>query len=563
MKRLGVVVLGLLLSVAPSFAGDAPEAAAPPPAMQQASKLGVAFGSTLMTADEALMRSKLHATAMKGTVGEALAERVYLDKVLAPSHSGGREWFSVAPRSGPQGFDHIFIHTDAKGTPRQLMIAESKYGSSQLGFTKTGLQMGTSWCNSRLSALEKLYSSFAESALTEQARMPLLTKNRLSLRLPNKRTVNCWQERENGPWKADCRAKEIPLVRRAAANYASFFRGAAAGKMTYRRRLFHVTPAGDDLLVEVRDLDKSLSGRSPRHPAAYEQVGSFSLKGANARTGISSPAVREEVAAKFAKEFGVDDATARNMAGRILRKNSPAQMANRTIPLWRRPTVQGGALALLGGGLDIGAQVLTTGTVDWTRSGQMTLLSCAAAASAATTQRLLVRSAVSPLLRKGLSGGVGVLVFAAKDYWDAYAGHQTWEQAHVSTVIGSVGMGIGVLTWGAVEAGLMSLPATIGATASTGTAIASLHGAALTSASAAWWGGGSLAAGGGGVATGGMVVGAVTFAAVVATTAVVCYVAYLGYDYYCTQQEEQRLDEQIRFLSEEAYWNNRLMLQLP
>lgn len=71
-------------------------------------------------------------------------------------------------------------------------------------------------------------------------------------------------------------------------------------------------------------------------------------------------------------------------------------------------------------------------------------------------------------------------------------------------VLGGVGAGVGagvLLGWGAYG-GVMAL-----GTASTGTAIGALSGAAATNATLAWLGGGSLAAGGGGMALGSAVLG--------------------------------------------------------
>lgn len=71
-------------------------------------------------------------------------------------------------------------------------------------------------------------------------------------------------------------------------------------------------------------------------------------------------------------------------------------------------------------------------------------------------------------------------------------------------VLGGIGAGLGagaLLGWGAYG-GVMAL-----GTASTGTAIGALSGAAATNATLAWLGGGSLAAGGGGMALGSAVLG--------------------------------------------------------
>lgn len=86
--------------------------------------------------------------------------------------------------------------------------------------------------------------------------------------------------------------------------------------------------------------------------------------------------------------------------------------------------------------------------------------------------------------------------------------HQTKEyaaEAFKSAAISGVGILSGVAAGGAVAAfaptAAMGIATTFG-TASTGTAIAALHGAVQTNAALAWLGGGALAAGGGGMAAG-------------------------------------------------------------
>ena len=72
---------------------------------------------------------------------------------------------------------------------------------------------------------------------------------------------------------------------------------------------------------------------------------------------------------------------------------------------------------------------------------------------------------------------------------------------------GAAAIASGALAGVAVYGGTMAL-----ATASTGTAIATLHGVAATNAALAWLGGGSVAAGGGGMAAGAWVLGGVAVA---------------------------------------------------
>ncbi len=74
-------------------------------------------------------------------------------------------------------------------------------------------------------------------------------------------------------------------------------------------------------------------------------------------------------------------------------------------------------------------------------------------------------------------------------------------------IVGAKGVSAGAV----LALGSMSTVASLG-TASTGTAIASLSGAAAKSATLAWFGGGSLASGGGGIALGSMTLGGIALA---------------------------------------------------
>jgi predicted alpha/beta-hydrolase family hydrolase len=75
-------------------------------------------------------------------------------------------------------------------------------------------------------------------------------------------------------------------------------------------------------------------------------------------------------------------------------------------------------------------------------------------------------------------------------------------------------------------------------TASTGTAVSTLSGAAATNAALAWWGGGSLAVGGGGIGGGTAVIA--TTAGVAAVAVVVVYVGYQTWKHFKTAKEQHR-----------------------
>lgn len=103
----------------------------------------------------------------------------------------------------------------------------------------------------------------------------------------------------------------------------------------------------------------------------------------------------------------------------------------------------------------------------------------------------------------------------------------------------SVATAAGVAAWMGVPTAVTTAVTYIG-TASTGTAIASLHGAAATNATLAWLGGGSIASGGGGMALGSSVLAGITFgAATVAAAAIGTIVANIHYSNKLTEAHKK------------------------
>ncbi|MCX5391528.1 hypothetical protein [Streptomyces sp. NBC_00094] len=113
---------------------------------------------------------------------------------------------------------------------------------------------------------------------------------------------------------------------------------------------------------------------------------------------------------------------------------------------------------------------------------------------------------------------------------------------------GAAGAGIGTATYLAVGAF---------ATASTGTAISGLSGAAASSATLAWLGGGSLAAGGGGMAAGTMVL-----AAAVAVPALVVGGVLLEWQGRSAREDQEKVAEELDAAESELTESRRTLSEV-
>ena len=80
-----------------------------PPSSLANSALVSATATALARADVAFARSRIVDVHYKGAFGESVAGKAFLRKYLQAE--GG--WQSITPRSGRQGFDHVFIKQGA------------------------------------------------------------------------------------------------------------------------------------------------------------------------------------------------------------------------------------------------------------------------------------------------------------------------------------------------------------------------------------------------------------------------------------------------------------------
>ena len=132
-------------------------------------------------ADLSFARHTLLIKHSSGSLGEAIAQRMFLRSKLGESISG--QWINLAPRSGRQGFDHLFLRME--NGKFKWMIGESKFGSSQLGRTdgKTVTQMSWTWIRKRAIKLGEAYLAInnIDASSIPAKKMPFIKTDRKSV----------------------------------------------------------------------------------------------------------------------------------------------------------------------------------------------------------------------------------------------------------------------------------------------------------------------------------------------------------------------------------------------
>lgn len=447
------------------------------------------------SADMAWHASKVNFPLLKGEIGEAVVSW-YLG---GAGYGKAGKWCSLTPRLGRQGLDHLSVELNRNGIPKSLMVGETKYGTSKLGLTQDGRQMGELWTRNRLSKLGTIYTKISQSQVRIQKIPHAISGGikEVTIPLKNGESRLFWQAQghPSNIWCFNGTTEELAEARLQAKHVSSL---CLSGH--YRGRIYHVQGLGtENIKLSVYD---SKTFQSYKHTKPLDQVSFSSLKQLS-KIMRSSNVVPELCRA------GVSCSGAPHLA-RYLQKSNFEKRS------WVSSVVKSSCwpVALFG--------VALTGMefVNWLQtdsfSVQPVLLGSGTMMSGVLLLKmsppLMVQSQMamgkSYSLSKGLnftpkalSGslgiGVGILLLEAWN-WGAYCqGEITLDTAMTNTAIGLVGIGASL----AAYSGIVGTASLLG-TASTGSAISGLSGAAATNASLAWLGGGSLASGGGGVAAG-------------------------------------------------------------
>lgn len=444
-------------------------------------------------------------TALKGAVGESV-----MDKLLSNHLKESGQWQRLA-RLGPQGIDGLYVKLDAKGVPKDLLVAEAKFGTSRLSNTVDGCQqMSHCWISKRLKTTAGYYRSHSQSQL------------------------------------------------------AQFLEAAADGKIRYRANVSRLSMTNGQFTMTMAPVKVSYS--NPTQVFLNDsQAKSFRLRPKQVKTAFSE-SIAEDLLKHSPSRYPIRQRAlteARQMVKMASEKSSlpslidhyrpqPQVTLNQTLKLAGKSGL--GIGAGLGGGIELLTQLASGQPLDGQRVVEMALLAEASRYAGSFTgialqqtllnheAQLLSKLVLPKTLSPGLSGFTGGVMAGAVFSYGAYLmGYTSLAQANQSMAVNLATMVLvdAVATPLAI-AGLTSLAGTLGVTAGTGTAIASLSGATATNATLAWVGGGTLASGGLGVAGG---------TAIVATGVgvIVMGVAVIGGGiYYLKDQEAER--ERVGYL---------------
>lgn len=503
--------------------------------------LGV-VGASLARAEEALGRSLVSSSQVKGVFGEEVMERIVL------KGSRDAKWHAVSLSPKPQGIDGIYLKRNRSGQPTGLLVAEAKFRTAKLGKTKDGIQLGAKWTLSRLGQEASRYRQASQGRTVQLATRPkglAANPDVVKAQLPDGRAGYLWRNTKSSPWFYDGPSGTLETAQSAVGRDGRYLQGAADRTISFRQRLYNIDVTRDTISVDVRRARTTGNGG-----VKLTHLRVFKID-AIGRAGYLA-GVREEYARQLLSKLPhLAEREARAIASAATRnmRHLEAVLTQGNRPMWQSALHSTGRVmgvgAGLGGVFDAAGQLYSGRTFDWAQFGGMTLLSAGVAGAGAMTNQFIVSAAIQNLsayrvfaqaatalglptansaiglFGKAMGGVVGSCAFAGALFLTGNMEGGDASRLAVASAIGSVG---GVAASGAII-GL----ATMYGTASTGVAISTLSGAAASNAALASLGGGSIAAGGGGMALGGIIAtGGLVIAALAVTGAV--YVIYEEYD---------------------------------
>lgn len=507
-----------------------------------------AIGTSIARADKVLVQSSINSIQLRGEFGES-AMHIMMNS---------QGYSSLSPRFGSQGIDGIFLRYDSRGNPSSLIVGEAKYGSSRLGMTKDGWQLSDKWTNKRLFALSKRYKEVSSVKSVTSLKFPTqgkMPRHIIDVDLGNGQKAKFWRNDANDFWKYDGPPETLQQAQKKAGVTAEYLEGCSYGKIEYRKKLFQYKLEGNTLKVRVGDgIKLDTKGRTLITDSF--KINLNDLKNAEYSKAVEKNLVKH-LRGKY-PHFSKAETVAR--AKEILREAADIQkgveqakfsMHKSLAVSTTRAGITGG---LVVGVIDIIDQLINEGHINPSRVLKNSFMGFAGTAPGVLFGQenviLLTKSQLGYSASELLSSFLGLQSTSlATNMLGSLAGGAVTSivMALGGSMLGlyDAGQACQIASAGAIGAtgGLLLQNATLGivssyASASTGTAISSLGGAAASKATLAWLGGGSISSGGFGVVIGSLVIKSVWVVGAIIIIPVVQY----GFHLYDKNEENKRMN---------------------
>jgi hypothetical protein len=457
---------------------------------------------------------------LKGDLTEHLAGKLLAHGFFEESGP----WIGITPhRTGNAGIDGLMVRVRGNGS-LDLMVVESKYGSSKLGMTKSGPQMGRQWTSKHLEATARDYqdlSAFGKGKRLVRGSTWARKHAKGVLRVPldDGKYADVWMSGDKLCFNSNDPDIANHRIKRRLAQLGSRLEEASLYPHRYRSRLFRLEAVGSNHRVTLQAIDPNTLEKTLGE--IYE--GPFDKLPKH---------IQKMLRGTFTKHFqalGWSRESAEKMADKACKDAQYFKEMSKH-PRWSPwagmdryllYTSVGSALAAFA--VDALVQLLTAGRIDWKRSAALGLVGGVAGGVGyyvgiqvhtflVTTE--IGRSLIEALPSKyfahrsaaAVAGGLasGLVASAILAYGAYLMGYSDLRSANRQMVAG----GAAIVGGAGFTSGAMALAVAVGH-AGTGTAISSLSGAAAHSATMAWLGFGYGMAGGAAVLSGGAVIVAV------------------------------------------------------
>lgn len=438
---------------------------------------------------------------IKGDLGELMMDRVFTGTFL--ERTGG--WGRLTPTAvGRNGIDGLYVKMDKFGSPQGLIVADAKVNSAQLGKTKNGKQMSRQWITPHLSRTAETYTKLANELLDQNTvlirakRIPdnILQSKLISIPINDKSSVSLWKTPRGYAYysrnsKINPEDVRVQCVRSAdflneRANILINWNPENDSPLPYRPRLFAYKAEAGQHVLSFKKLDANANvirgeTNSIRIPP-FIPGKSYDKKFEHLQKAFEQSV--KDLLSEQKNIYGLPKYSEGSLKSTLEECCKDPQKCNKicvrpkATPTSVRIATTITTSTILVGGLDVVTQYTTTGGINWRQTGAITLLTGTSTVVGLAASSGLQALGYSTALSSFSGGSVAGVLMA----YGMYAmGYCSLNQANFNAATN-----LAVCSIFATPA-LMQAIAIAWGTASTGTAISALHGAAATNAILYWW----------------------------------------------------------------------------